>query len=106
MTQEHDGSGTLRNLPVTTMPLMAHEEHLSEHGTWIAAHEFARKSVLVVENNAMVLGGHVEVLRQGTVGDEASTLLYVDHMPRPIEVRGQQARIQTSCRSRVPGEEL
>ena len=53
----------------------------------------------------MVLGDHVEVL-QGTVGDEASTLLYVDHMPRPIEVRGQQARIQTSCRSRVPGEDL
>ena len=66
----------------------------------------ARKSILVAENNAMVLGDHVEVLRQGTVGDEASTLLYVDHMPRPIEVRGQQARIQTSCTSRVPGEEL
>ena len=85
---------------------MAHEEHLSEHGTWIAVHEFARNSVLAEENNAMVLGGHVEVLRQGTVGDKASTLLYVDHMPRHIEVRGQQARMQTSCKSRVTGEEL
>ena len=106
MTQEHDGSGTLRNLPVTTMPLMAHEEHLSEHGTWIAVHEFARRSVLVEENNAMVLGDQVEVLPKGTVSEETRPLLYVDHMPRPIEVRGQQARIQTSCRSRVPGEEL
>ena len=66
----------------------------------------ARKSILVEENNAMVLGEHVEVLRQGTVGDEAGTLLYVDHMLRSIEVRGQQARIQTSFTSRVPGEEL
>ena len=66
----------------------------------------ALKSILVEENNAMVLVDHVEVLRQGTVGDEAGTLLYVDHMPRPFKVQGQQARIQTSCRSRVPGEEL
>ena len=70
------------------------------------ARVIARKSILVAENNAMVLVDHVEVLRQGTVGDEAGTLLYVDHMPRPIEVRGQQARIRTSCKSRVPGEDL
>ena len=54
----------------------------------------------------MVLGDHVEVLRQGTVGDEACTFLYADHMPRAIEVRGQQARIRTSCRFRVPREDL
>ena len=54
----------------------------------------------------MVLGDHVEDLRQGTVVDKACTLLYADHMPRAIKVRSQKARIRTSCRSRVPGEDL
>ena len=39
--------------------------------------EVARESVLVEKYGAMVLGDHVEVLRQGTVGDKASSL-YAD----------------------------
>ena len=46
------------------------------------ASEVSRKGVLVEENSAMVLGDHVEVLRQRTVGDETCTLLNADHMPR------------------------
>ena len=33
----------------------------------------------------MVLGDHVEVLRQRAVSDKARTLLYADHMPWAIE---------------------
>ena len=61
---------------------------------------------LVEETSAMVLCDRVVVLRRGTVGDKACTLLYLDHMPRAIVVRGQQARIETWCRSRVPEEDL
>ena len=44
----------------------------------------ARESILVEQHGAMVLGDHVEVLGQGTVGHEARPLLYADHMPRDI----------------------
>ena len=54
-----------------------------------------KKGVLVEENSAMVLGDHVQDLRQGTVGDKACTLQYA--------VSSQKARTRTSCRSRVPG---
>ena len=50
----------------------------------------------------MVLGDHVEVLRQCTGGDEARPLLYENNMPRAVEVRSQQARIRTTCGSTVP----
>ena len=56
------------------MPSTAHEEYLSEQGTWIGV-QVARESVLVEEYGAMVLGDHVEVLCQRTVGDEAQTPL-------------------------------
>ena len=68
--------------------------------------DVARESILVEEHGAMVLGDHVEVLRQGTVGYEARPFLYADHVPRAIKVRSQQARIRTSYRSRIPGEDL
>ena len=59
---------------------------------------FTRKSRVKVslfeEHGAMVLGDHMEVLRQGTVGDEARPLLYADHMPRAIKVRSQKTRIK------------
>ena len=50
------------------MPSMSHEELLCEHGDmdW-RTEEVARESILVEEHGAMVLGDHVEVLRQGTV---------------------------------------
>ena len=48
----------------------------------------------------------MEVLRQGTVSDEACTLLYADHMPRVIGVQSQQARSRPSCRSGFPREDL
>ena len=49
--------------------------------------EVARKGILVEERSAMVVGDHVEVLRQATVSDETRPLLYANHMPRAIEVR-------------------
>ena len=70
------------------------------------AREVARKGLLVEENSAMVLGDHVEVLRQGTISDKARTLLYADHMPRAIEVRSHRARVRSSCKSRIPEENL
>ena len=70
------------------------------------ARELTRESIFVQENSAMVLGDRLEVLLQGTVSDEARTLLNDDHMPRPIGVRSQQARMRTSCRSRIPREDL
>ena len=74
---EHDGSGALQNLLVTTVPSKAREEYLSEQGTWNGVHEkSACKGIPVQENSAVVLGDHVQVLRQGTVGDEATPLLY------------------------------
>ena len=48
----------------------------------------------------MMLGDHVEVLRRGAVSDKARTLLHADHMPWNVELRSQQARMGTSCRSR------
>ena len=45
MKKEHEESGGLRNLPVTTMPLMAHEEYLSEHGACIGVHVKSRAEV-------------------------------------------------------------
>ena len=55
------------------------------------AREVARESIRV-EHDAMVLGDHVDVLRQGTVSDENRPFLYANHMPRAIEVRSQRAR--------------
>ena len=68
--------------------------------------EVARESILVEEHSAMVLGDHVEVLRQGTGGDETRPLLYANRMPRAIEVRSQHARNSTTCVSRVAREDL
>ena len=42
------------------------------------AREVARQSVLVQEYGAVVLGGHMDVLRLGTVSDETRHLLYAD----------------------------
>ena len=70
------------------------------------AREVARQGILVEENSATVLGDHVEVLRQGAVGDEACTLLYADHMPRAIEERRKHARVRSSCKARIPEEDL
>ena len=38
------------------------------------------RGVLVEENCAVVLGDHVEVLRQRTIGDEAFPFLHTNHM--------------------------
>ena len=51
------------------------------------------KSVVVEENSAMVLGDHVEVLRQGPFSDEARPFLHTNHMPRAVEVTCQRARV-------------
>ena len=51
-------------------------------------------------------GDHVEVLREGTVGGKARTLLDANHMPRAVEVAGQYARVRSPRRARVPGEDL
>ena len=39
-------------------------------------------------------------------GRNGQNMQSVTHMPWTIEVRGQQARIRTSCRSRIPGKDL
>ena len=57
------------------MPSTAHEEYLSEQGTWIGVHEKSRVKVSLLRQ-------WWEVLSQGTVGDEARPLLHADHMPR------------------------
>ena len=65
------------------------------------AREVARKSVLDEEYGAMMLGEHMEVLRQGTVSDDTRPFLYANHMPRATEVNGQRARARPSCAARI-----
>ena len=60
------------------------------------AREVAREDVLVEEYGAMVLGDHVEVLRQGTVSDKACTFLCADNLPRAVEVACQRALVRTN----------
>ena len=47
-----DGSGALRNLPVTTMPSAVYEEHLPERGTWIDVHVKSRAKVSLSSRTA------------------------------------------------------
>ena len=47
---------------------------------------YARKSFLVEEHGALVLGGVIEVLREGTAGHEACTLLDADNVLGSVEV--------------------
>ena len=49
-------------------------------------------------HGTVMLGDHVKVLRQGTIGDGASSLLHGNSMPRPIEMTCQPARVVTSRR--------
>ena len=70
------------------------------------AREVARKSILVEESGATVLGGDVEVLRKGTIGDEACTFLNTNNVPQSVEVIRHGTRIRATRRSRVPGEDL
>ena len=42
------------------------------------------EGILVEEHGAMMLDDHVEVLLQGTVGDEARPLLYENHCHGPL----------------------
>ena len=68
----------------------SHVEYLSEQGDLDRrAREVGREDVLVEEYGAMVLGDHVEVLRQGTVSDKACTFLHADNLPRAVEVACQ-----------------
>ena len=100
------GSDALRNLPATTMPSTAHEEYLaSRRRGWAYTGSRALKVSFVEEHGVTVLGDQVEVLRQGTVSDKAE-LSCTNHMPRAVEVRGQQAGIRTTCGSWVPGQDL
>ena len=64
------------------------------------------EGILVEEHGAMMLDDHVEVLLQGTVGDEARPLLYANHMPWAVEVRSKQTSIRTTCWSCVPRQDL
>ena len=54
----------------------------------------------------MVLGDHIEILLQGSVGDEARPFLHANHMPRAVEVRSKQTRIKTTCGSWAPRQKL
>ena len=55
------------------MPSTAHEEYVSEQGTWI--------------------GVYVEVLRQKPIGDDACLILKADIVPRSVDVVRQGALI-------------
>ena len=61
---------------------------------------------LLEEYGTVVLGDHVEVLLQETVGDEAGPLLYANRMPWAVEVRSKQTRIRSTCWSWVPRRDL
>ena len=105
--QEHDGSGALRNLPVTTMPSTAHVAYLSLQGMKSGTHEeLGSKVSLFEEHCAAVLGNHVEVLRKRLVVAKAPTFLHTGHMQRAIEMTGQQTRVRTSCGSGIPRKQL
>ena len=54
------------------------------------------KDVLVKEHAAVMLGDHVKVLRQGTIGDQASLLLHANNVPRTVQMTCQSARVRTS----------
>ena len=56
------------------------------------------EGILVEEHGVMMLDDHVEVLLQGTVGDEARPLLYENHMPWAAEVRSKQTPDQNHVR--------
>ena len=78
---------------IGAMPSTAHEKYLSDQGTWIGVHEKSTAQwcwVITWKFSA-----------RGTVSDETRPFLYANHMPRAIEVRSQQARIRTSCGSRI-----
>ena len=62
--------------------------------------------IRVEEHGTVVLDDHVEVLTQGTVGDEARQLLFANHMPWAVEVRCKQTPIRTTCWSCVPRQDL
>ena len=62
------------------------------------ARVLALESVVVEENSAMVLGDHVEVLRQGPFSVEARHFLHTNHMPRAVEVTCQRARVRRAWR--------
>ena len=98
--QEHDWSGGLRNLPVTTMPPKRTWDHKRR------TRDVARKGVLLEEYHATVLGGHVDVLRQGTVGEEAGAFLHADNVPWAVEVACQRVRVRPPRWAWVPGEDL
>ena len=87
---EHDLSGALRKLAVTIMPSTPTKSTRASKGRGKA-----RESMLVEEHGTMVLGG-----------GETRPFLLADHMPRAVEVRSQLTRIRTSCRSRIPREDL
>ena len=52
MKYEHDGSGALRNLPVTTMPSTAHEAYVCVHGTCSGVHEKSHAKVSLLRRTA------------------------------------------------------
>ena len=57
------------------------------------ARDVVCKSIIVEENFAVVLGGDVEVLREGTAGHENRTLLDADDVPGSVKVVCQSALI-------------
>ena len=68
--------------------------------------DVARRSILVEENGALVLGDNVEVLRKRSVGGEANSFLNTNMVPRPVEVICHGTRIRAMKRSRVPDDDL
>ena len=64
------------------------------------------KGVLVEEHRTMMLGNHVEVLRQGVVDDTSRSFLHADNVPWTVQVARHCTRVTASYGSRVPRENL
>ena len=80
---------------------LAHEEYLSEHGTWIGVHE---KSLLR-RTAQWVLGDDVEEFhRQGATMPDPSCTQITCHGTSRCEA--SMLRFRSSCRSRIPVEDL
>ena len=53
----------------------------------------ALKGVPVEENRAVVLGDHVEILRQRTISDNTCSFLHANDVPRAVEVTSQRQEL-------------
>ena len=101
MKYEHDGSGALPNLPVTSMPSTAHEAYVCVHGTCSGVHEKSHAKVSLLRRAAqgcLVVGSSPR--------GKVCSLQDANAVPGSVKAVSQSALIRVTCRTRVPGEDL